>query len=478
MNIISNTPRLRRVLVLILLASFTVSYCQTIPNGDFENWEVRDHFKLDNWYSPTKNVERTTDAKVGNYALKLSNTYSATSNGSKGYVRNLDYNNSKALNGFAFEGEALSLSFWSKHDLAAGDNARIYIVFREKGTYRGKVDFRFTGSTNNEFVNYKVPIEWNGIKSCDTAWLYLYSYSKNKVEGNGYVIFDDVHFENIGERLPDITNADFENWTNVGVEFPSTWRSIDLRQYDRYTSFLSGQSTFKLSGDLAHTGDHSLMVKNYQNGTSARYGYAYIGTEDNDYYTRSFPVSDSFHYLQGYYKYIPDGADTARVQYRTWEGSRSRSNDYISLTEAQEWTFFAMPIDYYANEALPDSAAIMIYSSYNDTIRGFNSALHLDNLELVMEPKPINLSVKESTFNYSIYPNPAEDLLYLNQVTEMKSNNFSCWVMNAQGQHEELTVNKNTGNKTVDISHLPPSVYFLLIQDGNTYSKPIKFIKK
>ncbi|MDA8886350.1 T9SS type A sorting domain-containing protein [Bacteroidia bacterium] len=454
--------------IVLSLLMFGI-HAQTIPNGDFENWEIRDHFKLDGWFSPSQNVERTTDAKVGKYALKLSNTYSASSNGTKGYVRNLDYSNRKALNGFAFGGEALSLSFWSKHDLAAGDTARIYIVFREKGTYRGKVDFRFTGSTNNEFVNYKVPLEWNGIKSCDTAWLYLYSYIKNKVEGDGYVIFDDVHFENIGERLPDITNADFENWTNVGVEFPSTWRSIDLRQYDRYTSFLSSQSTFKLSGDLAHTGEYSLMVKNYQSGTSARYGYAYIGTEDNDYYTRSFPVSDSFHYLQGYYKYIPDGEDTARVQYRTWEGSRSRSNDYISLTEAQEWTFFAMPIDYYANESLPDSAAIMIYSSFNDTIRGFNSALHLDNLELVMEPTPLTLGVKEIAHKVKFYPNPTEKKVHIS--TEVYFD--ACIVRDVLGQ----IVLSSSHTKDLDVSNLKNGIYYLTVLSGSEAIANHKIIK-
>jgi len=32
--------------------------------------------------------------------------------------------------------------------------------------------------------------------------------------------------------------------------------------------------------------------------------------------------------------------------------------------------------------------------------------------------------------------------------------------------------------KKIDISQLSPSVYFLMIQEGDTYSKPLKFIKK
>ena len=287
------------ILLLISILPLIVS-AQTIPNGDFENWEVRDHYKLNGWYSPTQNVERTTDAKVGKYALKLSNTYSASSNGTKGYVRNIDYSNRDTLNGFAFEGDALSLVFWSKHNLAAGDTARAYVVFREEGVYKGKVDFRFSGSTNGEFVKYNVPLEWSSSRTPDSVWVYLYSYIANKVQGDGYVIYDDVHFEKIGERMPDFTNADFEDWHNIGVDFPSNWRSVDLAVYDTYNSFLYSKSNFKVTGEDAFAGGTSLLVKNYDNYGTPRYGYCYLGTENNDYYTPHFQFTDTFQYLQGY----------------------------------------------------------------------------------------------------------------------------------------------------------------------------------
>ena len=128
--------------VFFLISLSTVLIGQTIPNGDFDEWQIRDHYKLKYWLSPTANVQRTEDAKVGNYAIKLINTYSATSNGRTGYVRNIDVNRKDTLNGFPFNGDPLSLVFWSKHDLAPGDTARAYVIFRELGAFRGSVDFR------------------------------------------------------------------------------------------------------------------------------------------------------------------------------------------------------------------------------------------------------------------------------------------------------------------------------------------------
>ena len=452
---------------------------QNIPNGDFENWETRDHQKLNGWYSPTKNVERTTDAKVGNYALKLNNTYSATGNGTKGYVRSIDYNNRDTLNGFAFSGDALSLVFWSKHDLAVGDTARAYVVFREEGSYKGKADFHFSGSTNGEFVKYNVPLEWSSSRTPDSVWVYLYSYIDNKVQGDGYVIFDDMHFENIGQRLPDFTNNDFEDWNNIGVEFPSDWRSTDLLVYDTYTSFLTDSATQRVTDEHPKF-NNALLIKNYQSGENVRHGYCYVGTENNQTYRRSFPVEDSFAYIQGYYKYFPDGPDTARILYRTWSGTRTLSykDNYIS-EPSSEWKFFSFPIDYYREE-VPDSAVLVAWSSKLSEGGGIGTKLYLDNLKLVMEPTPLKLSVKEYTSQYNVYPNPAKDLLYINALKSISitEQNFSCWVMNAQAQMIELNVQGEGQQKKIDISQLSPSVYFLMIQEGDTYSKPLKFIKK
>ncbi len=456
------------LIIFLLLISFT-SFGQNIPNGDFEKWEKRDHYKLDNWYSPTRNVERTADAKVGNYAVKLKNTYSSSNNGTRGYIRNIDYADDATLDGFEFGDDPLSLVFWSKHDLAAGDTARIFARFRYKGSTKGTVDFRFSGSSNNEFIKYSVPISWSGSRTPDSVWLYMYSYIHNKVQGDGFVIFDDVHFEKIGQRMDDVTNASFEDWTNYGVDYPQSWNSLDLIVYDYYTSFLPSKSVVQVSNDEVFMGNHSLKIQNYNNYGAPRYGYGFVGPERNDYYTPAFPVKDTFKYVQGYYKYLPDGEDTAMMMYRTWEKGSGRSYDELYLQKAENWTFFTLPINYYNSTSVPDSAALLIYSTRTDSIHGFNSAIYLDNLELVMQPK--SMSVQNISEEINFYPNPTKS-----QITINVEEPYNVLFYNQTGQLIKQ-LNISAGQNIIQLNDVPSGLYFTKFT-SNTNQWTTKILKQ
>lgn len=455
--------------LVTLLALITISgMAQVVPNGSFENWEMRDHYKLDGWFTPTLNVHRTTDAKVGNYALKLVNQYNPNNNGTTGYARNIDYGNLSELNGFAFDGDPLSLVFWSKHDLPPGDEARIYCVFRDHGTQKGAVDFRFTGSTADTFVRYSVPITWSGSRTPDSVWVYLYSYgSESRVERDGYVIFDDIHFDKIGERMPDITNADFEDWTNIGIEYPEGWVSYDLLIYDLYTSFLATRTSGRVTDDVVD-GNSAWMVSSYLSGSNPRYSYHFTGEENGDYSRPIFAFTDTFRYLQGYYKYFPDGDDSAYVVMRAMKGTSTRSYNTLRLPATSEWTFFTIPLTYNAS-VMPDSGTILFYSAVNDTLKGPNSTLYLDGLDLVREPQSASIRSLDETTH--VYPNPTHDNL-----TVILEHNAKATIINTMGQtvkQQELMAGQNR----IDLRDHPTGIYHLKL---NTKSKQwtIKIMKQ
>lgn len=461
-------------LTLSYISLFIVYWAvaQNIPNGNFEQWEMRDHFQLKKWFSPAANVERTTDAKSGKYALKITNTYREGTNGTKGYSRTIDYGNKKEINGLAIDADALSISFWSKYDLAEGDTARFYAVLRNKGTYRGKVDFRFTGTSSGEYVKFSVPIEWNtaGARQIDSVWLYLYSYVENAVDGDGYVIYDDIQFENIGTAVGSFYNQDFEEWENIGVEYPAFWRSTDLLVYDTYTSLLSDSATRKILDDHPKI-NNVLLIKNYKNGDRIRNGYCFVGTENNQTYRRSFAVEDSFQFLQGYYKYLPDGPDTARILYRTWSGTRSSSLDNFYISEpATEWTFFSIPINYYRKE-VPDSAVLAAWSHKESDANGLETKLYLDNLKLVMEPTPLRLSVEKRIVDeLSYYPNPTSGLVKLS-TSDVYTH---CIVHNALGSSSTIPI----VNQSIDLRQLADGLYYISLHSSSGYSATIRVHKK
>lgn len=456
-------------LIFFLMWSTLLCDAQNIPNGTFDQWEVREHLKLDAWYSPTANVQQTTDTKISAYALKLLNTPSTTGNGTKGYIRNVDYNRRDTLNGFAFNGDPLSMVFWSKHDLAPGDTARAYVVFKEKGSTKGTVDFRFTGSTNGEFVKYSVPIVWTGLRTPDTAWVYLYSCYDTKVDDTGFAIIDDFHFEKIGERMPELVNGDFALWSNKGVSFPLHWRSIDLRQYDTYQSFLPEESVTQVTGVEAFLGGTSLRIQNYSSSGKPTAGYCYVGTENNDYYTPTFPILDTFKYLQGYYKYLPDGDDTARINFRAWQEGKSRINENLYLDKSEEWTFFKIKLNYDAAKYAPDSAALMIWATNTKTVYGAQTKLYLDNLELVTQLAPLQLNIPHINAELKIGPNPVRDYITIQSNLQI----HHIVAMDALGRQADLPLL----NQRADMRHLNPGVYYLKIYLTPSYFQTYKVLK-
>ena len=452
------------ILLCFLNAVFFVN-AQNIPNGDFEKWRVRDHFKPTGMTCTVRNSERTLDAKEGQYAIKLSNTYVPNSRGYRSYALNVD--NVNGYDGVAFHGDPLSLCFWAKYDLAAGDTARVYAVFREKGTYKGKVDFRFTGSSNDEWVRYSVPIEWSSSRTADSVWINLYSYADYGVDGDGFVIFDDIHFTNLNDRQKDIFNNGFEDWQNIGVNYPTGWKPLDLAVYERYSSFLYEPTVLNITDSDVFMGESSLLIKNaYSNSSGGtRYGYCFLGIEKNDYYTPHFPI-DTFKYLQGYYKYFPDGDDTARINLRTWGKGKYKSNDNFYLSAASDWTFFAFPINYYTSPITADSAGLIFYSGKTDSVRGPNSSLYLDNLELVMQPKSLGISTLiEEVF---IYPNPFQRSIII------KSNEINTLdIYNTLGKLI-ATHRIFVGDNMLDLVELPTGIYYFKTRKQSWKKKVIK----
>ena len=73
--------------------------------------------------------------------------------------------------------------------------------------------------------------------------------------------------------------------------------------------------------------------------------------------------------------------------------------DILYLPASSEWKFFTLPINYYSKTAMPDSAALIIYSGKTDSVRGPNSSLYIDELKLVMEPKGVGVHTPNNQIN-------------------------------------------------------------------------------
>ena len=198
----------------------------------------------------------------------------------------------------------------------------------------------------------------------------------------------------------------------------------------------------------------SLKVGNYQ---GPAYSYAYVGTENDHYYTPAFKIYNNYKYLQGYYKYIADGNDSGRLTFRTFRNGagHSYSNRYFRATN--DWTFFSMPINYY-NDSMPDSACIIAYSSVSPP-NGAGSYLLLDDLDLVMWPT--SAGITELSESLQIYPNPTTDIvkLSLKSQAELK-------IYDVLGKLR-LQTQLYAGEHELNLGKYSPGIYYFIFSNND-----------
>jgi len=80
------------------------------------------------------------------------------------------------------------------------------------------------------------------------------------------------------------------------------------------------------------------------------------------------------------------------------------------------------------------------------------------------------LSIEEDVIQISVYPNPANDILFLNGST-----NFTYQIFDISGK---LIQASSIQNSSIDISTIAPGIYSIKIIDTNGNMSTQKFVKQ
>jgi len=88
---------------------------------------------------------------------------------------------------------------------------------------------------------------------------------------------------------------------------------------------------------------------------------------------------------------------------------------------------------------------------------------------------PVSINdVAQLAVNWSLAPNPANDRIRVN-IADNKATSFSYKILDIQGKVLLQGATKN--NADINISTLPAGMYFVRINDGQSFSKPLKLMK-
>lgn len=423
------------------------SNAQTIPNGGFESWtkktlfENPDHYGTSNpeAYRSTGQANATKVAGVvGQYAIQML-TVGGGEKSRFGYFLNGNVsggdNNTppEFTGGQPYTGKPDSILFQAKYDIKTGDSALVILRFSKAGVTIGEVNFFFISGVQSSFkeIGFKIPTL---ALTPDTVFIGMVSSNPiggNPVDGSMLVV-DDIHFKG-GTTGEAVVNGSFEDWSSLMLEEPDQWYTGNLNRIQFDSQIVASKSTDRKGGE------YSLRLETFlDQGDSGTYSLGYVSTDNYDNNgnqpTGGLPCSVKPTKLTGYYKYIPNGLDTASImvafsKYNTNTHQRDYSWSFMkTLAASANYQSFTIDID--TNQFFtPDSAHISIYSSFvmnpKASTAKNGSVLFVDDLSFGNLIVNGVKSISDKGFE-GLFPNPASDKVFVKlNVDKNTGMNFS-----------------------------------------------------
>lgn len=265
-------------------------------------------------------------------------------------------------------------------------------------------------------------------------------------------------------------NAGFESWTPTGNYFnPDGWNNLNSN-----TAILGVLTCARVSAATdVHSGTYAVKLTTRSVFGITANGIASTATLIT---TPPYGVTGGIAYslrpdsISGWYKYTPgSSADSGFFQF-VLQGSAGDTIGFVKEctpnTTVSTYTRFSAPITYFSN-ATP-SNSYWILSSSDGTNPVVNSALFVDDLELVFNTSSLYENVSPSTWD--VHPNPVSETVTVNVKDRMQYS-----IIDINGRVLYAGVLDERSNE-IDVRGLPSGVYTLRIfsRDSNSCSKFVK----
>ena len=453
---------MRSISTLLFSLIITTLFAQ-IPNGGFENWSNRSIEQVADW-NAIGNVSKTTDAVSANFAVKLENK---VANGTFGAITNANIATG-ITGGQPYTDIPLVMSFSCKFDLALGDVAKVLAIFKLQGQAIGSVDFTMNGSSSDTFETYNYAIQWGTSVSPDSLILIISSadVENTNIQGDGYLIIDHIEFHTFGNLKDSVYNHDFENWTELLVEHPTSWYTTDLYLQDQLNLPIKFDAVTKATH--VQSGSGALKIKNVKPDADIIPGIVITGTSELGLEKPSFPVSERWGHIQGLYKYQPDQSDVATIAALLFKNGSLIGAAQLNITDSSDmdnYTYFSAPIQYFG-AGIPDSASVIFTAADLENPVGENSCLWIDNVSFTNHTANIE---KLNLKTISLMPNPATNYIELKNFKDV-SNTYII-------QSVDGAIIADGNQSRINIEGLSPGIYYITVLQENSLTQTLKFIK-
>lgn len=179
------------------------------------------------------------------------------------------------------------------------------------------------------------------------------------------------------------------------------------------------------------------------------------------------PYTSSPTHIQGYYKYLPVGGDSADIfcSLTKWNSTTSSRDTlgwvgYRELNTVSTYTQFNLKIDYTDSITAPDTITILFSSSSGAAnFQGqVGSTMYVDAISL---PNPVGVyELISNDIKVDLFPNPSSDYMQINtDFNEL----INAEIYDANGKLvNEISFTQNT---TLNLSEFNEGLYYLSLKD-------------
>jgi hypothetical protein len=450
----------------ISIASSATS--QVIQNGGMESWLTVETSEPSGWFTsnreggPVTGVvtsTKSTDSHGGASAIKLESKM-AGGELMFGFFVNTDGDPIEGQGGVPYSQRPTHITGWYKSDIVAGDSAIVLVIFKKAGAVVSQDVFTLTG-VHSAYTQFSFALTL----SVDPDSVIIAAASSNAISEIGAaagstVTIDDLAFSGPGITQP-IPGGDFETWLATSSHFIEDW------------------NTYGDPGGVARTagsykGDYAALLTTMGNGMGEAYGSGITnGQTNNGPIMGGKPYNHAIDTLVFWYKYTPQGNDSAMAFVSLSKNGAQVGGSFIKLGAAATYTKVIMPL---SPMMTPDTISINIASSMNGGSPGTEpvegSMLWVDEVQLTSEPLNTGLrNIFRSDKNLSVYPNPFAESIELN--LEGHSGELSYTLNDITGK----IVASGKGN-TIATGELGRGIYFVTVGDGTQVLAVKKIVKE
>lgn len=467
--------RFNSILICFLFFAFS-AIAQVLPNSNFEDWtqltlfEQPDSFVTSNpqlaMMGMPPNCIKVTDSYTGNFAARLE-TVSNGQDTVNGILLVGMPGNQTIDGGYPFAARPDTVIVRLKYNIQPNDTGHFIIFFKSNTAIIGSTGMNIIG-TQATYGVFKLPVFWNQPGNADTIAALISSSNLDYPEVPGsYIILDNITMT--GTSLP-FPNGDFEHWTAAMSEEPDYWQTLN---YAKTTVPSAAKSADSFSGSYA------LRLETILTLWGQTLGYITNGIIGDHGPEGGVPISYNPYNVTGFYKYVPNGPDTALAVVTTsrydivLDSTIVLDMALIKLTPSNTYIPFTVTLTY--NGFPPADTVNVSFASSNlmDSLAyvGLGSALYIDSLNINLFPvNTINLPEEDMV---QVYPVPAGDFvtIVIPVNCEVKSISF----FNSIGQQvKEVASRVSTGSR-INIQGFLPGIYTLKIvtENGKVFLKKI-----